>query len=185
VTIFGGKLTDCLNVGEEICGEVQRMGVALSAPTERWYGEPPAAAREEFLRAARGLQLDERDPFPADPASARLWRRHGTAATPMLEAIRRDPRAAEPVVQGAGVLRCELEDAARNEMVVRLEDFLRRRTQIAQVVRRESLAADPGLAECARALFGDQGRAQLAAYFGLPPAAPEAPAMPAAPAPSP
>src|SRR6266850_2170529 len=38
ITGFGGKLTDCLNVGEEICAEVRRLGVDLPQPKRAWYG---------------------------------------------------------------------------------------------------------------------------------------------------
>jgi glycerol-3-phosphate dehydrogenase len=165
LTIFGGKLTDCLNVGERICREVRRMGVELPATGRAWYGEPPGAVREEFQAQARSMHLDERAPEAADPLSARLWRLHGAEALSMLEAIRRDPAAGEVVMAGPGLLRCELEAVARREMVVRLEDFLRRRTPLALVTRREELRRDPGLREAARILFGEAGDGRLAEYF--------------------
>src|SRR5665811_1918562 len=43
ITIFGGKLTDCLNVGEEIADSVERLGVPLEKDTHSWYGEPASA----------------------------------------------------------------------------------------------------------------------------------------------
>jgi glycerol-3-phosphate dehydrogenase len=166
LTIFGGKLTDCLNVGQEICGEVRRLGVELPWPRRRWYGEPPAAERDEFLHQARRMGLDALAPGASEPTSARLWRRHGAEALGLLEAIRRDRRAAEPVLGCSEHLRCELELAARREMVVGLEDFLRRRTEIAQVVHRDVLRQDPGLDEACRILFGGGAAARRAAYLG-------------------
>ena len=41
ISIFGGKLTDCLNVGEEVAAHVAGLGVTLPFPKQRWYGEPP------------------------------------------------------------------------------------------------------------------------------------------------
>ncbi|TFH14282.1 MAG: FAD-dependent oxidoreductase, partial [Acidimicrobiales bacterium] len=58
VTIFGGKLTDCLNVGEEVADEVESLGVPLEDDLRNWYGEPAAATRDEFYRQARLMRLD-------------------------------------------------------------------------------------------------------------------------------
>jgi glycerol-3-phosphate dehydrogenase len=166
ITIFGGKLTDCLNVGEEICDEARRCGLTLPSPERRWFGEPSAAHRDEFLAEARSLGLDaSARPGEAEPASTRLWRRYGKDAPALLEAIRRDPRAAEPVLEGCDTLRCEVVLAARLEMVVDLEDFLRRRTGIAQVVRRDVLRRDPGMVEICQILFGAAAESRWAAYF--------------------
>jgi glycerol-3-phosphate dehydrogenase len=166
MTIFGGKLTDCVNVGERICREAGRLGIALGAGGRAWYGEPPAAVREEFLAQARAVQLDERAPGGDEPLSARLWRRYGAGALAMVESIRRDARAAEVVMPSAGLLRCELEEMARREMVVKLEDLLRRRTSAALVVRPEDLRRDPGLREACRILFGEEAEERLTEYLG-------------------
>ncbi len=42
ITIFGGKLTDCLNVGEEVAEAVEALGLPLEPDTGTWYGEPAA-----------------------------------------------------------------------------------------------------------------------------------------------
>ncbi len=171
LTIFGGKLTDCINVGEEICAEVQRLGVALPFPRRRWYGEPPRAVREEYFHQARLMDLDALTvPRASEKLSTRLWRRYGSEALGMLEAIRRDPRQAEVIIETSEYLRCELDDAARREMVVKLEDFLRRRSKIALVVRDEEIRAAPGLREACRILFGEDAEAKVAEYFGEAPA---------------
>lgn len=166
VTVFGGKLTDCLNVGEKICAEAVRLGVALPDPKRRWFGEPPSALREEFLQQAERLELPGRG--GAAELAERLWRRHGLHALSLLEAIRRDARAADPVLPGADHLRCEVELMAEREMVVELEDFLRRRTSIAQSIRREELARAPALREICRALFGERADELLAAFQAAP-----------------
>jgi hypothetical protein len=51
-------------------------------------------------------------------------------------------------------------------MVVKLEDFLRRRSKIALVVRRDAIRDAAGLREAARILFGDEADAKIAEYFG-------------------
>ncbi len=167
VTIFGGKLTDSLNVGEEICRAVQGLGVALPFPEAPWYGEPHPAVHAQYLHQARLMDLDALTvPRASERLSTRLWRRYGAAALPMLDVIRSDPRTAEVIIETSEYLRCELEHAARREMVVRLEDFLCRRSKIALVVRDEELREAAGLREAARILFGDRADEKVAEYFG-------------------
>jgi glycerol-3-phosphate dehydrogenase len=166
VTIFGGKLTDCLNVGEEICRELLSLGVSLPFPEAKWYGEPPDAVRDEYFHQARLMNLDAlTSPTSFEKLSTRLWRRYGARALGMLENIRADPRMAELLIENAEYIRCEIEQAARHEMVVRLEDFLRRRSKISLVVRHEDLRNAAGLREACEILFGELAEAKLTEYF--------------------
>ncbi|HEY6907721.1 MAG TPA: glycerol-3-phosphate dehydrogenase/oxidase [Myxococcales bacterium] len=168
VTIFGGKLTDCINVGEEICETVRGLGVELPFAGRVWYGEPPEVVRDEYFHQARLMDLDALTaPQASEKLSTRLWRRYAGEALGLLEAIRRDPREAEVIIETSEYIRCELEEAARREMVVKLDDFMRRRSKIALVVRREEVRAAPGLREAARILFGDaQAEEKIREYFG-------------------
>jgi glycerol-3-phosphate dehydrogenase len=101
----------------------------------------------------------------SEPLSTRLWRRYGAAAVGLLESIRQDPRQAELVIENAEYIRCEIEEAARREMVTKLDDFLRRRSKIALVVPRSALEQASGLTAACRMLFGDEADAKLAEYF--------------------
>jgi glycerol-3-phosphate dehydrogenase len=167
ISIFGGKLTDCINVGEEICDEVQRLGVNIPEPDFTWYGEPPDSVRDEFLHQARLMNLDAYTaPESSEPLSQRLWRRYGAQAIGLLENIREDAREAEVLIKGTEYIRCELRQAARREMVVTLDDFLRRRSKIALVERRETIRRSPGLMDACRILFGDEAQARHDEYFG-------------------
>jgi glycerol-3-phosphate dehydrogenase len=83
----------------------------------------------------------------------------------LLDSIRRDPRNAEVIIETSEYLRCELETAARREMIVKLEDFLRRRSKIALVVRREAIEGAAGLREACAILFGEGADARIAEYF--------------------
>lgn len=172
ITVFGGKLTDCLNVGDEICEEVTALGVTLPFPHLKWFGEAPDEVREEFFHQARLMRLDDLTvSYAYEKLSTRLWRRYGAHALAMLEAIRADPSQAEILIDGTEYTRCEIEQTARREMIVRLEDFLRRRSKIALVERREDLARSPGLLDACRLLFGDAAEQRWAEYFGHPPPA--------------
>ncbi|MBZ0328972.1 FAD-dependent oxidoreductase [Halomonas sp. ANAO-440] len=168
LSIFGGKLTDCLNVGDEVVEAVRDMGVTIPHPGYRWYGEPPAEVRQEFMHQAALMGLDAMTaPEASEPLSTRLWRRYGTHALEMLEEIREDPRQAEVLIEGTEYLRCELRHAQRREMVTRLEDFLRRRSKIALVVHESAIRDSPGLREACAILFGDQAEARFEEYFAV------------------
>ena len=174
ISIFGGKLTDCLNVGEEVADEVERLGIPLEKDTHNWYGEPAKATREEFYRQARLMRLDDLRHKPeVEPLSDRLWRRYGRRAFEMLDEIRQDPSMGDDIIESADYLRVELHLAAETEMVTKLEDFLRRRSKITQVIREDDVRVSPGLHDAAEILFGDQADQRMAEYFG--PATPGVP----------
>lgn len=168
VTIFGGKLTDCLNVGEEVAAEVEALGVPLERDLGNWFGEPAPATRAEFYRQARLMKLDklrEHTHGQYEPLSDRLWRRYGRRAFGMLEAIRADPRMGEDVMESADYLRAELYNAAEFEMIVTLDDFMRRRSKIDLVVPDEAIRSSAGLREVCEILFGDDAERRLAEYL--------------------
>jgi glycerol-3-phosphate dehydrogenase len=172
VTIFGGKLTDCLNVGDEICAKLRALGIELPYADRVWYGEPSPAVRDEYFHQARLMGLDAMTSKTAsEKLSTRLWRRYGGEALGLLESIRADPRMAETIIETSEYLRCEIDEAARREMVVKLEDFLRRRSKIELVVRREEIERAPGLREACRILFGDEAEERLREYFATRPVA--------------
>ncbi len=167
ITIFGGKLTDCLNVGEEVAEAVERLGVPLEPDTGGWYGEPAPATRAEFYRQARLMHLDDLRHKPhTEPLTNRLWRRYGRRAFQMLDAIRDDPEMGKDIMRSADYLRVELHLAARTEMVTKLEDFLRRRSKITQVIPEHEVRQSEGLREVAEILFGDLADKKLIEYFG-------------------
>jgi glycerol-3-phosphate dehydrogenase len=176
VTIFGGKLTDCLNVGEEVAAEIEALGIPLEKDLHNWYGEPAAATKQEFFRQARLMKLDRLRSKPdVEPLSDRLWRRYGRRAFAMLDAIREEPAMAEDIMGSADYIRIELYEAARSEMVTKLEDFMRRRSKIDLVVSDDDIASSAGLREVAEILFGaDEADRRLAEYFGGADAVPEA-----------
>jgi len=165
VTIFGGKLTDCLNVGEEVAHEIEELGVPLERDLENWFGEPASATRAEFYRQAKLMKLDLLRSKPdTEPLSNRLWRRYGRRAFDLLEAIRADPSMGEDIMGSADYLRAELYTAAEHEMIVTMDDFMRRRSKIDLVVHDDDIHDGPGLREVAAILFGDDAERRLGDY---------------------
>jgi alpha-glycerophosphate oxidase/glycerol-3-phosphate dehydrogenase len=166
LSIFGGKLTDCLNVGDEVALAVRDFGIDVPNFRRKWYGEPNRAIREEFFYQAHMMNLDSlTPPTSIEPLSRRLWRRYGDKAIDMLEAIRQDPHQAELFIDHTEYLRCEIEEAAESEMIVKLEDFLRRRSKISLVVRHEDIVTARGLMEACQVLFGDRAREKYQEYL--------------------
>lgn len=151
VSIFGGKLTDCLNVGDEVAESVAELGLAVRSSSEEWYGEPSDAERVRFYAAAAKVGLNRRPEVEqADTMAEVLWRRHGTVANEIVDAVIEDPSLAEPALADSDVLRAELDLFERYEMIVSLDDLLRRRTKLSLILGEDQLASDPGMADISR-----------------------------------
>ncbi|MCH9816116.1 MAG: FAD-dependent oxidoreductase [Actinomycetia bacterium] len=166
ITIFGGKLTDCVNIGNEVCKAIRELGITLEKTGKSWYGEPPKATRNEFFRQARLMGLNKlRKGKSFETLATRLWRRYGLRAFAMLEAIRDDPTMADDIIEGADYVRVELFYAAKTEMITKLDDFLRRRSKIALVLGYDEIREAAGLREACELLFGDEADARIEEYF--------------------
>lgn len=94
-----------------------------------------------------------------------MWRRYDQHALELLAEIREDPPQAGAPIVGTDYLRCEIQLAKRREMIVKLEDFLRRRSKIALIMRREDIRNTVGLMEICEILFGDRAREKFDEYF--------------------
>ncbi len=167
LSIFGGKLTDCLNVGEEICHKVSKMGIPVRPNNgELWYGEPDKTQYKRYRQRAEALALDQISSSDSDESlMARLWRRYGLDAFEMLGQIEQNPTLATPAIEGTCLFRCELAHLAEKEMVATLEDLLLRRTRVGQVTSRDTLRLSKGIMELCKTVFGDQAQAQYEAFF--------------------
>jgi glycerol-3-phosphate dehydrogenase len=166
VSIYGGKLTDCVNVGEEITRTIQRLGVSVPSPRAPWYGEPGDDVRARYAAraAALGLGALAADDGGAESLAARLWRRYGDDAALLLDEIERDPSAARPALPGTPDRCCEVAYAGRNEMVTTLDDYLRRRTRLLLTQGSARLLALPELRDVCALLFGADADARFAEF---------------------
>ncbi len=165
VSIFGGKLTDCINVGNEVAEIVERFGMTLQPSGMAWYGESTNRTKQQFFEQARAIKLDTLTwENSAEPLSERFWRRYGANAMELLAAIKLDESQAELLIECAEYTRCEIEYAAKYEMITKLEDFLRRRSKISLVVRQADLLNGKGLKEACEILFGSEAEEKLQEY---------------------
>jgi glycerol-3-phosphate dehydrogenase len=165
ISIFGGKLTDCINVGEEISQIIQSMGFTLPFEDAIWYGESGIKIKQEFEFRAKLLGLDSMTPkYSSDKLTTRLWRRYDIHALQILDEIQRDPAQAKQLLENAEYLRGELHYASRREMISTLEDCLRRRSKIEMVLRKTDIVNTKGIVEACEILFGDKAQEKLDEY---------------------
>jgi glycerol-3-phosphate dehydrogenase len=166
VSIFGGKLTDCLNVGDEVCDRVKKLGIPLAEGETNWYGAESGGDDLRYRERAKQLGLDGMTAEDTgEPLDQRLWRRYGSDAMRLLELIAADSTMTQPALAGTGIRRCELAYLREREMIVKLEDFLRRRSKIELLYGRNAIAAMEGFRETARLLFDDEADFRIAQYL--------------------
>ena len=134
ITVLGGKLTDCLNVGEELVGELNRFGLKVKVPG-RWFGEGNQGRKEEFFELVR-----QNAAHTPNLIADGLWRRHGEKA---FDIVGQQPLV--DLIPGLGITEQEVRHIATTEQVVRREDILRRRLPISMARSDEEIAANQSL----------------------------------------
>lgn len=145
VTLFGGKLTDCLNMGEEVLEAMTELGFDANETTEDWFGEPSTSDRKAFYARAKNIGLDRKPGVDhASTMAEVLWRRHGLVANHVVDLIAENADLGREVIAGSDLLEAELVVMSEREMITCTEDFLRRRTKLALTLGNDVIAADPG-----------------------------------------
>ena len=147
ISILGGKLSDCLNVGEEVVTAARKCGLVPTVPDRAWFGEPPHGVRARFDRSAARAGIDEL-------AAERLWRRHGRRALEVADLVDGSPELGEPLSDIVECSAAEVMVMARHEHILSMDDFLRRRTMLAMLETPETLGRDPGVEWAESLLFG-------------------------------
>ncbi len=163
VSIYGGKLTDCLDVGAEVRDAVLSLGVVDPGGTRDWYGESGTRIRNAFLakvRLLRGASI-----VFGEAQSERLWRCYDSRALKLVEKFEDEPDTRDVILAADGITRGELELVRDTEMVVTLEDFLRRRTLLTQTRGKDELAG-PAMMQVCEILFGSKASVRYQEYFG-------------------
>lgn len=79
--------------------------------------------------------------------------------------IEANPDNAEILIENAEYIRGEIKLVAQYEMVTKLDDFLRRRSKIEQVINRNEIIQAPGLREACSILFAEQADEKLNEYI--------------------
>ena len=124
ISIFGGKLTDCINVGFEVVALIKQLGIKTK-PAAHWIGELSPEVPAELIESVKQFQ-----PVLADQVAHALWRRHGAEAYKIAARWQEHPAEAELVFAGLDFTFGELRHIAKSEHVTKQDDLLRRRTPI-------------------------------------------------------
>lgn len=134
ISIYGGKLTDCINVGLEVVAIAKKLGLAVKPP-KKWIGEADPIIPAGLIHKVTEYHGE------AGPQIAReLWRRHGQDALSIVDQWSEDSNAARLVFKGLGFTYGELDFIANHENVHFPEDLLRRRTPIALLRSSEEIS---------------------------------------------
>ena len=168
ISIYGGKITDCINVGNELIECCEQLKLVTSSHRQKWYGEPDDSVKQRFLQQAAAFTANGQQKSDAlvnrgkedESVAERWWRRFGEQAFEVLEYAKQHPNAVEPIIPGLDYSVAEIALIGRNELIVNLDDFLRRRTNIAQTIRAEVLLSDSKIEKIAALLFGEADAAQ-------------------------
>ena len=71
----------------------------------------------------------------------------------------------ETLIEGSGIRRCEIDYLVEHEMIVKLEDYLRRRSKLELLVSKAELKQSKGLREVCKRLFGQDAEKRYREYF--------------------
>jgi glycerol-3-phosphate dehydrogenase len=143
LSIFGGKLTDCLNVGEEVVAHFKKMGFQVGMP-KKWFGEGVGQMPSAFEDRVRSLCVSRES---AERVATGLWRRHGMQAQAMIDST---SQLLEEVFDGTGITYAEVSHVIHTEMVFKADDVLRRRLPLAMLRSEDDIAANDKLQEILR-----------------------------------
>lgn len=143
LSIFGGKLTDCLNVGEEVVAHFKKMGFHVGMP-KKWFGEGVGQMPSTFEERVRSLCVSQES---AERVATGLWRRHGMQAQAIIDST---SHPLEEVFEGTGITYAEVSHVIHTEMVFKADDVLRRRLPLAMLRSEDDIAANDKLQEILR-----------------------------------
>lgn len=138
ISIFGGKLTDCINIGHEVTELVMKLGIQPTK-TLNWVGEPDPEIPEKLI-----TQLSSFHTNAAEMAN-QLWRRHGASAYLIVKSFSEDPSNSQLIFEGLYFTIGELKHIINTEHVLSPDDLLRRRTPLALLRSKTQIAENLNL----------------------------------------
>lgn len=151
LSIFGGKLTDCINIAEEARISVLNMlkdqtRSDTNVGAMEWVPDL-RVKQEKFLREFRVLVESEQKKTKTKSKieeisqfwGKRLWRRYTTDVYQVIDEIKTVKPFLKEFIPGSGYLEGEIHYQLKNEMIMFEEDLLRRRSMLALIVKKENL----------------------------------------------
>lgn len=130
---IGGKITsarqDAAVIVDEIC---QQLEHPQSCATQRRFPWAPHENSEAWLQHMQSTA----EKLGIDAESAQwLLRRHGTRTTDIFQQIEKQPQLAHRIVPTVPLIQADLMHCAESEMVMHLDDLLRRRMPLLILVK--------------------------------------------------
>lgn len=122
----GGKITsarvDASQIVDKVCGQLglHKTSTTHTQPFPWSPGQTYASWRDHLHQQAQRLHVDAQ-------SAEWLIRRHGTHATAILDSINADAGLAQRIIPALPLIHADLMWCASHEMVVHLDDLLRRR----------------------------------------------------------
>ena len=128
VTVYGGKLTDCINTGNEICEELEKGGIALEGARDIWFGESSKSEKSRFMsrqdEVQSELDLSDQD---IKTMMERWWRYYDVAAHELVDRFHPQSRLVYPEEL---ISDTEIDFIRETEMALTDRDIRRRRTNL-------------------------------------------------------
>lgn len=160
ISIHGGKITDCINVGEEVLNWVKRLPITRKKTSPLWFGEACKSEKHRFQRKLKKHWNVSEEIFES------LWRRWDLDSFKLLPLIKQVPMR-DILIPEISLIRAEVYLSRDLESVYYLDDYLRRRTMISQVVKHDVLIQRKELREISEILFREDSETQLENYIRL------------------
>ncbi len=156
---IGGKITssrqDAACIVDTVCAQL-----GVSQPCATQHNRFPWAPRENFLAWLSTMQ-NRAAQLSIDPDSAKwLLRRHGARTAEIFRSIEADAGLAQRIVPSLPFIAADLLHCAANEMVVHLDDLLRRRLPLLILTHLTQEQLRQVALQVAAALQWDDKRAQ-------------------------
>lgn len=136
ISIYGGKLTDCINVGYEVVDLVKKVQIKIG-PESDWIGESITLVPGSLID-----QIAQFHPNHANEIADQLWRRHGSDALEIVKGWKARPEEAELLFSGLFFTYGEIAFIIKNEHIVSKSDLLRRRTPISLLRKPEEISSN-------------------------------------------
>lgn len=157
ISIFGGKLTDCLNVAEEINDIILKWIPSKNQKNTRWYGDPTLDEKKKFTSIAVN--------FLAPEEYERVWSRYGNNAHLIFKILEKNPAYNQVIIPNSEYRFYDFIIMSETEDIFKLEDLLRRRTELALTVRKSTLKDSIQLKTICKIIFTDEFENKWNEYF--------------------
>lgn len=150
ITIYGGKLTDCLNIGAEII-EIFEKEEVLPLGEKPWIGEPPI--NKELAKTE-----PPQNTFPVSHQI--LLERYGDDCYEIYKIISDNKDSQKLIDKNLPYMEAEFYYMKKKEYVVKLEDCFRRRTLISHSVPYKNIIDSDALQNVSKILFDEESSAK-------------------------